>query len=382
MNRIKFEHLHAFMSDLLVGYGFPERQSSVIADVLVTADFRGVLSHGCSRMATYYVPLIKEGIINTTTEPILLQSSSFYDLYDANKGSGMYTSYVAIQKLMQKVRKSGFAIGSVTNSTHFGMAGYYSLMVAREGLIGITFTNGAPAVVAPGGDSPFLGTNAISIGIPKLDEQPVLIDVALSSSSLGELLHASEEGRQIPREWCSTALTNVLGLHSNQIDPDIPFKQRAINPLGAGSPSTERKGFLISLLFELSVSLIFGGDFSFSQRVGEASHFFIVINPFVLEKECVFHSKLETLIQRIKQYNVMEGYPDLRVPGENGHTRELMNRMEGIMLSVNTINALIEIAQQVNVRTPEEFQLTGNRSAPIPPDGLSTFVGADGTRVP
>lgn len=94
----------------------------------------------------------------------------------------------------------------VTNSTHFGMASYYSMIAAKNNLMGITITNGNPAVVAPGGKDSFLGTNAVSVAFPNQNNHPLVMDIALSVTSLGNLfLEEIEKEQEIPAKWATAS---------------------------------------------------------------------------------------------------------------------------------------------------------------------------------
>ena len=83
---------------------------------------------------------------------------------------------------------------SVSNSNHFGIAGYYPLAALKLGLIGWAMTN-TPKLVAPvGGAERMLGTNPIAIAFPAGEEPPVVIDFATSVATYGKLEVAHRTG--------------------------------------------------------------------------------------------------------------------------------------------------------------------------------------------
>ena len=65
---------------------------------------------------------------------------------DANNGMGMVASYHMMEMLIEKAAKYGMAGGAVYNSTHYGIAGYWTTMAEKAGMIGITGTNARPSV--------------------------------------------------------------------------------------------------------------------------------------------------------------------------------------------------------------------------------------------
>ena len=65
-----------------------------------------------------------------------------------------------------KAKSSGIGWVSAKRSNHFGIAGHYSEMAAREGLLGMAFTNSPPLMVPTRAKAPVLGTNPIACAAP------------------------------------------------------------------------------------------------------------------------------------------------------------------------------------------------------------------------
>lgn len=49
---------------------------------------------------------------------------------------------------IEKAKKNGVGIVSVRNSNHYGIAGYYAKMAAKEGMLGFSSTNSEAIMVA------------------------------------------------------------------------------------------------------------------------------------------------------------------------------------------------------------------------------------------
>ena len=88
---------------------------------------------------------------------------------------------------IEKAKKCGIAMVVVRNSTHYGIAGYYSSMAAERGLIGISGTNTRPSVAPTGGVENLLGTNPISVAFPIGKEYPFCFDCATSMIPRGKV---------------------------------------------------------------------------------------------------------------------------------------------------------------------------------------------------
>ncbi len=86
------------------------------------------------------------------------------------------------------------------NSAHFGATGYYTLMAAEAGLIGMACTSAAGIQVAPTfGKQARLGTDPWSFAAPSADGKPFLLDMATTTVAAGKLRNKQNEGLPAPR---------------------------------------------------------------------------------------------------------------------------------------------------------------------------------------
>ena len=65
---IPFDTMESFMIEVFKGVGVPEEDAKICAKVLITADKRGIDSHGVGRLKPIYYDRIKEGIQNPVTD--------------------------------------------------------------------------------------------------------------------------------------------------------------------------------------------------------------------------------------------------------------------------------------------------------------------------
>ena len=56
---VPFDKMESFMRDVFIGVGVPEEDAVVCADVLISADKRGIDSHGIGRLKPIYYDRIK-----------------------------------------------------------------------------------------------------------------------------------------------------------------------------------------------------------------------------------------------------------------------------------------------------------------------------------
>src|SRR3989475_1298048 len=192
--------LRAFTVDMFRRLGVPVREAKVTADVLVAADLRGIGSHGVARLPRY-VSGIKSGSIVTKDSSRIVKQTRATALLDGGNGLGQVVARRAMELAIKKARQTAVGFVAVRNSNHYGIAGYYSMMALKAGMIGISSTNAAPLVVPTFGRTAVLGTNPISVAVPTNQEEPFVLDMATSVVPRGTIEVYDRQGRQIPHGW-------------------------------------------------------------------------------------------------------------------------------------------------------------------------------------
>ena len=156
---VSWEQMNAFMTDVFAAYGVPRDEAAICADVLLEADRRGIESHGCNRFKPIYIDRIKNGTLLPVTDLEIVKETPTTLVMDAHDGMGMVASYRMMEKLIEKAKTYGMAGGAIRNSTHYGIAGYWTSMASDQGMIGITGTNARPSIAPTFGVENMLGTN-------------------------------------------------------------------------------------------------------------------------------------------------------------------------------------------------------------------------------
>jgi LDH2 family malate/lactate/ureidoglycolate dehydrogenase len=133
--------------------------------VLLSADLRGIDSHGVARLSGY-VRLWQASRINANPNIRVIHETPSTAVVDGDAGLGLVVAPHAMQIAIDKAKQVGTGWVSVQNSNHFGIAGYHAMMALNEDMIGIAMTT-ASALVAPTFSiEKMLGTNPIAVAIP------------------------------------------------------------------------------------------------------------------------------------------------------------------------------------------------------------------------
>ena len=197
---VKAGTLRTLIARLFTAAGAPPEDAETVAEVLVEADLRGVESHGSTRVAGY-ISMIRRGLLNPRPKVQVLRETDSTAMLEGDQGFGIVVARRAMEMAIEKGLRSGIACVTARNVTHTGMVGFYPMMAAHRGLIGLSCNNG-PTILPPfGGTTPTLTTNPFSAAVPTGQEQPIVLDMATSVVAAGKLRQAGKKGAPIPSDW-------------------------------------------------------------------------------------------------------------------------------------------------------------------------------------
>ncbi|HNS33583.1 MAG TPA: Ldh family oxidoreductase [bacterium] len=282
-----FAEAETFMVKVFEALGVREEEARICADVLITADKRGIDSHGVGRLKPIYYDRIRDSILNTETNIEIVREGPTTAVIDGHDGMGFVIAKKAMEMCIEKAGRFGMGMAAVRNSSHYGAACYYPLMAVKNGMIGVTGTNARPSMAPTFGVENMLGTNPLTFGIPTDEEFPFVIDCATSITQRGKIEVFSREGKGIPEGW-------VVGEDGNprtdtdKILKDLVKGKAALTPLGGiGEETGGHKGYGYAVVVEILSAALQDGKFLKSlygyDRNGKKipyslGHFFIAIN--------------------------------------------------------------------------------------------------------
>ena len=130
-----------------------------------TSDLRGIDSHGVARLHTYF-DMLAFGRINPRPNIRVVRETPSTATVDGDNGLGLVVGPRANAIAMEKAEAVGSGWVSVSNTNHFGIAGYYPLQALKRDLIGWAMTNSTQA------GRPALGRRADARDQPDRDRVP------------------------------------------------------------------------------------------------------------------------------------------------------------------------------------------------------------------
>jgi len=298
-----------------------EEYINIKADVLITADQRGVSSHGLQRLKRYTNGL-KAGVMKAITDVKVLKETPNTLLVSGGDGLGQVAGYRAMKLVIDKALKNNIAFAAVRDSNHYGMAGYYSMMALEHNLIGFSLTNSETLVVPTHGKNAIMGTNPISIAVPAGKERPFVLDMSTATVTRGKLEAYERQGKKIPITWATDELGNPTQDASRVLANLINKRGGGLLPLGGGEEEGGgHKGYGLCLAVDILTGVLSGSAFGpnlYSKKDAPAkvSHLFGAIKIEAFIEPAMFKGMMDEYINILKNSEKADGKERIFIHGE------------------------------------------------------------------
>ena len=342
-----YGELKRFCTDAFRKFGFSEQEATIITDVLLLADLYGIDSHGTQRLVRYHKDIVK-GLICVDAKPEVVFETPVSAVIDAHDAMGQVVGHAAMEMAIEKAKKTGIAIVSVRNSTHYGIAGYYAKMACDQGLIGISTTNTTAIMVPTYGRKAMLGSNPIAIACPA-DPQPFFFDASTTVVTRGKLEVYNKLDKPLHDGWAIDSTGNESTDAAKVIGCIISKEGGGILPLGGSQEdSGSHKGYgwgMVSELFSSIVSLGMTSDLTNVGGKGGICHGFMVIDPAIFGDAQAIKDHLSVYLEKLRNSPKAEGQERIYTHGEK-EIAAMADRMEnGIDININTVAEMRDLAQ-------------------------------------
>ena len=348
-----------FMTAVFEKMGVPTEDARLCADVLLESDRRGIESHGCNRLKPIYIDRIKSGILNPVTKIDILKETPTTAVLDANDGMGMVASKKAMDMCIEKAHKYGMGMVAVRNSSHYGIAGYWTGLAAKENMIGISGTNARPSVAPTFGVENMLGTNPLTFSMPTDEPFPFTLDCATSVIQNGKIEYYARINHDTPKGLVISREGEEL-TDSAEILKKIRSQQAALAPLGGfGETTGGYKGYGYSTVVEiLSAALqsglflkaLDGKDEEGKIRPYHLGHFFIAIDTEAFMGAEAFKKTCGDILRDLRGSEKAPGQERIYTAGEKEYDVWMYRKDKGVPVT--------EAVQKEFIGLRDEFGLT------------------------
>ena len=343
---VKAEELNAFVKELAEKSGVGQADAAVLADSLVEANLLGVDTHGVSRLPIY-LKRISLGLIDGKARMEFHRNMPAAGVLDAKNGLGQVAGVKAVNEAVTMAKECGVGVVGVVNSQHFGAAGYFCAIAARNGFVGLAFTNAEPALPPWGSYEAYFGTNPIAMAVPTGTDKPIIIDTSTSIVARGKIVAAARTGTPIPSDWA--------------LDPEghpTTDPQKALD--GSVLTMAGPKGYALALMVDILSGVLTGGGFGRRvnsmykdmKRPANVGHMLMAINVEAFMPQAEFIDRIKAMNTDLKSSKKRPGVDEINLPGERKFKTRQKRVKEGITVESSVIKELSALAVELNVPSP------------------------------
>lgn len=298
--KIKVLKLIELSRKALFKYGYTNKETDIILDMLMYAQLRGN-NQGIVKLIGKGIPKNKEA-----KRPTIEKETPASALINANATMEAIALEQAVKLVVKKAKKLGIAIVGVHNGRgSSGAIGYWSRKIANEGLIGITMSSYPIGSIPPHGSyEPLFCTNPIAWGVPKKGE-PIILDMASAAIAYYGLVEAKTAGIKVAKG---------LGYdkHGKETIDPAEIMDGATRPFDKGF-----KGAGLALMVQIIGGALVGADFN-TGSMDNNGNVVIAINPNSLVGTNKFIEETTKMTKAIKNAKKLPGIKEIYVPGERG----------------------------------------------------------------
>ncbi|HEV7333814.1 MAG TPA: Ldh family oxidoreductase [Flavisolibacter sp.] len=350
-----YEQLFQFTKAVFLAMGSGQEDAELATRVLLSADIRGIDSHGIARLSGY-VRLWEAGRINATPQLKILHETPSTATVDGDSGLGLVVAPKAMQIAIDKAKAVGTGWVSVQGSNHFGIAGYHAMMALEEDMIGICMTNASPLVAPTFSVERLLGTNPICVAIPAGTEPPFVADLATTTAANGKLEILQRKNTEAPTGWIQDkdgfASTNPHELKSGG----------ALLPLGGDREHGSHKGYALGAVVDIFSAVLSGANYGpwvppFPAYVpmpqgmpGKGiGHFFGALRVDAFRPAADFKQHMDNWIQRFRSAKTAGDHEKVLIPGDPEREMEKQRKASGIPLLEPVVQDLAAVSQKFHL---------------------------------
>lgn len=350
-----FEELSSFSKAVFLQIGCSEQDATLATEVLLSADLRGIDSHGIARLSGY-VRLWDAKRVNAAPQIKVLHETPSTATVDGDSGLGLVVAPKAMQIAIDKAKQVGTGWVSVQNSNHFGIAAYHAMMALEQDMIGICMTNASPLVAPTFSVERLLGTNPICVAVPAGKEAPFVADMATTTAANGKLEILQRKGGVAPLGW----IQNKDGQPST--DPHELKAGGALLPLGGDREHGSHKGYALGAVVDIFSAVLSGANYGpwvppFPAYVpmpqgmpGKGiGHFFGAMRIDAFRPASEFKEHMDQWIRRFRSAKTAKGFDRVIIPGEPEVEMEQERRTQGIPLLGPVVDDLRFLAEKFGI---------------------------------
>lgn len=350
--------LFDFTEAIFKKIGCSDQHAAIATTALLSADLRGIDSHGVARLSGY-IRLWEAGRINATPDIRVIHETPSTAVVDGDSGLGLVIAPFAMKIAIQKAGLAGTGWVSVQNSNHFGIAAHHAMMALEHDMIGIAMTNASPLVAPTFSIDRMLGTNPICVAAPAGEEPPFVADLATTTAANGKLEILQRKNMPTPAGWVQDSDGNPSS------DANELKKGGSLLPLGGDKEHGSHKGYALGAIVDIFSALLSGANYAPwvppfpayvpmpEQQPGRGiGHFLGAMRIDAFRPADTFRLHMDKWIRGFRNARPVKGEAKVLVPGDPEREAELDRRKNGIPLLDAVTRDLRQLGERFDIPFP------------------------------
>ena len=342
---VDHEALQRTVTDLFVACDVPATEAEAGADVLVTADLRGVETHGVSNMLRQYIGWFRNGAFNPRPAWTIVRETPGTAVIDGDRGLGILQGGPAMQLAIEKARTVGVGVVTMRNSGHLGPIGHFAYQAAQQEMIGVCMTASSLLILPTFGAVPRYGTNPIAFAAPSKSEPFLLFDAAMSSVASNKIGLARRVGANMEPGW----IAEPDGTPIMEERPAPAAGGFSLLPLGGTREQGSHKGYGMGLFVEVMTTLLAGAIPRMIEPETKPRHTFIAYDIAAFDEVEHFKETMDQMLQTLRATPPAPGHDRVLYPGLPEHESEEQRRERGIPLHREVVDWFDTITAELGV---------------------------------
>jgi LDH2 family malate/lactate/ureidoglycolate dehydrogenase len=346
MDRYSKQDLLKFSQELLIAFGMPRDKADVVAEVLLEADLLGHTTHGMQLLVPYQAA-IKNDTMTLEGEAELIQDAGSAITWDGRYLPGPYLVVKAIEKGLERIKEHPVVSLALRRCHHTACLASYLEMATRRGLMMLMYNSDPDHKgVAPfGGKEPLLNPDPIAVGIPTHDD-PILIDISTSATSVGRTMRTRKEGKQLPGKW----LLSPDG--EPTADPEKYFGDPPGTILPLGGADLGYKGFGLMLMVEAMTNALTGWGRKDEPGRWGCNVLIQLVDPGAFGGQEAFLAETSFVARACRENPPIDPNNPVRLPGQAGLAKKRLMQEKGVELAGVIMPRLVKIADELGITPP------------------------------
>jgi LDH2 family malate/lactate/ureidoglycolate dehydrogenase len=351
-----YQQLFDFVKAVFQKIGCSPEHAETATKTLLSADLRGIDSHGIARLSGY-VRLWEVKRVNASPDIKVLHETPSTAVVDGDSGLGLVVAPYAMKIAIEKAKNVGTGWVSVQNSNHFGIAGYHAMMALEHDMIGMAMTNASPLVAPTFSIDKMLGTNPICVAAPAGKEPAFVADLATTTAANGKLEILQRKHADTPDGW----VQDKDGNPSN--DANILKKGGALLPLGGDREHGSHKGYALGAIVDIFSGLLSGANYAPwvppfpayvpmpAQQPGKGiGHFLGAMRIDAFRPAEDFKKDMDHWIHGFRNCRTIPGEEKVLVPGDPEREFEVERMENGIPLLESVVDDLKKLGERLSLK--------------------------------